>query len=417
MRKSHIMEENRKPLGTICFLWSAAVMIIALAGVYGICTFRQIVREELLRNLVMTVIGVGVTGNLIRQGCLEDTLDYDNRYHPVRFWCCFLLCLLVSLASVYLPVGGWPYVVIFITLALFSNGITGITAAAVLLMVTVFLHGADLGTFMMYFVSGLLGVSMFRKLDTRFKVGIPVWISMMVLIVCETANLILFSNEQLNMEMFVIPAVNVLVSSILLIGLLKLFSALVIYKYRLKYLELTDPENSLLCSLKEKDKQEYYQCMHTAYFCDRIARRLDLDAEAVKTAGYYHKIDSMLDTTGDSAQRDKLLEPYGLPPKVRRILWEYWKGSSPGEADQAAAGSALLKETAILVFADAVITSVLYMFSDNKSVVLDYDKIIDVVFRKKLDSGLLNGCAITQQELTVIKSIFKEEKLYYDFLR
>jgi len=45
------------------------------------------------------------------------------------------------------------------------------------------------------------------------------------------------------------------------------------------------------------------------------------------------------------------------------------------------------------------------------------DQIIDVIFKKKQDSGALNNSSITIHELLIMKEIFIKEKLYYDFLR
>lgn len=42
---------------------------------------------------------------------------------------------------------------------------------------------------------------------------------------------------------------------------------------------------------------------------------------------------------------------------------------------------------------------------------------IETVFKKKLESMQLWDCDITLEELTAMKNLFKEEKLYYDFLR
>lgn len=112
----------------------------------------------------------------------------------------------------------------------------------------------------------------------------------MSLLVCETATVVLFANERLDMELFVVPGANVIISGVLLLGILKLFSQSVTYRYRVTYLELTAPECELLSRLKEEAREDYYQSMHTAYFCERIARKLELDVQAVKAAGFYHKI-------------------------------------------------------------------------------------------------------------------------------
>ena len=68
----------------------------------------------------------------------------------------------------------------------------------------------------------------------------------------------------------------------------------------------------------------------------------------------------------------------------------------------------------MLVLSDAVVAAILYLISRNGDQALDYDRIIETVFKKKLETPLLQ---ITMEELTQMKKLFKEEKLYYDFLR
>ena len=58
----------------------------------------------------------------------------------------------------------------------------------------------------------------------------------------------------------------------------------------------------------------------------------------------------------------------------------------------------------------------LFLLSKKQNEKLDYDNIIETVFRKKLETTQLELSKLTIEELTIVKSIFKEEKIYYDFL-
>ena len=46
----------------------------------------------------------------------------------------------------------------------------------------------------------------------------------------------------------------------------------------------------------------------------------------------------------------------------------------------------------------------------------DYQKLISVLFDKKVEAGFLNQCDISIREFLELKQIFLEENLYYDFL-
>ena len=57
-----------------------------------------------------------------------------------------------------------------------------------------------------------------------------------------------------------------------------------------------------------------------------------------------------------------------------------------------------------------------YMREKGEQLQIDYDKVIDTVFRKMRDDGSFEKCNITVRELCAMHRIFKEEKLYYELL-
>lgn len=416
------MSEKKKNYRWYHLLIGFMLLALAVAGVWLSGTLLKVGQDTLLRNMVMTAMGMAIVGLLVRQEATEHMLQYDNEENVIRFFLCLCIGLVIALVCVFLPVGAWPFLVIYIALALYSSTFLGAVAGSVLLMVTVLGSGAEAHIFVMYLISGIIGVTLFRCLDTEFKVGVPLAISLMGLLVCETANVVLFANEKLNMELFVIPAANVIISAILMLGILKVFSQAVVYRYRVIYMELTAPECELLTRLKQEAQEDYYQSMHTSYFCERIAGQLGLDVQAVKAAGFYHKIGVLFQNQDSKEPEDAgrsqdsremgtdlfdMFNRQHFPPVMQDILKEYLL---PGRIVSR-------KETAVLIMADAVTASIIHLLAADKGRNLDYDKIIDSVFRIKQESGILNQCQISMQEMTQMKKIFKEEKLYYDFLR
>ncbi len=346
--------------------------------------------------VVMAVLGVAVTGFEYRRLFLLDKLDYDNGEHFYRFWICYLCGILVSVICIFLPYGGWPFLAVYVLLSLFSNMSTGMLAATSLMVIPVMCSQASANTFFLYFISGMFAVCLFRFTNNEFKTGIPVFLSLLCLFLCETANVVLPANARLNAELFVIPIANVIISCLLLVGILKLFSGMVVYKYRLRYLELNDNESPLFLEFKEKNKEEYMHMIHTTYFCERIALRLSFDVDALKCAGYYYKL-------GDKLK--ELLEEKQFPPKAEEILTEYGKKQY------------LSKETAVLLCAETVIGAVLLVHKKSQDKNIDYSQIIDAVFERFEDKKTFSKCDISIKELNMMHNIFKEEKLYYDFLR
>lgn len=392
------MEENRPKITWRKLMPELFGILLAATGILGISLLNQRGTDVILSNMVLGIVGVAVLGFHMRQAYLEQELDYDNGEHYYRFWSCFFLSMAGAFMCAFLPIAGWPYLTIFVLLALFSNMSTGLLAGTVLLTISIAVSGGAASAFFLYLLTGVFAVSLFRHLDDSFQIGSKMFLSLLCLLVCETAGVILPANERLSVESFVIPAVNIIISGILLLVIFKWFSSLVIYKYREKYLELNDTENAILAEYRSTSKEEYMHSIHTAYFCERIATKLSLNSEELKCAGYYHRI---------AAARPELLEEQQFPPGVREILLEYFAKEVP----------VTKKETAVLVCADTVMNTIQYLISKSQERGLNYDYIIDNVFKRFSETDTFIQCDITLKELRIMQRIFKEEKLYYDFLR
>lgn len=356
----------RKLQEVILFLMTGAATGLA-AWLYG----KTVI--EITGVVVLALLGVSGVIFAIEQSQEADSFLFDNKEHLGRFLVLYLLALAGSLVFPLLPAGGWPYLAAFIGLMLFSNQIVGLSSAAVLLLVTCLLYTGNNGNiaFYVYFVGGLAGIVVFSYLNVSFKVGLPILVSLMVQMVCLAVQEVLLVNEQLKLQLFLIPALNLLVSLILLLILLKYFSFSIIYKNRDLFMDINDPECPLLVELKNASKEEYYHAVHTAYLCDRIAKRLKLDDAMVKACGYYHRI-GIIKGEVNWENTQFILEENRFPQQVKDVLREYLDSAE----------QMVSKETIILLFSDTVITSISYLFSKDPQIEIDYPKIINGIFKK-----------------------------------
>lgn len=360
---------------------------------------------ELLRNAILAGTGGFLTCFLFLSE--KDRLPEKNT-PPARTSCFAIsygICLAVSLCCAFLPPAGWPFLVIFVMMSLFCGFLPGICGGISFLTFSVLLAGADISIFALYVLTGLLGACLFSRLDEKYRIALPLFVSLSFLFAAETACVVLFANETLKWELFLIPALNVIISLILLLILLKVYSGTEIFKYRIKYLEINDQEFELLVNIKEKDKNVYYRAVHAAYFSERIAQALSLDADAAKTATYYANAGILYKEPEKDLEKEFV--SYGFPPYARQLLREL-TGKNTGIRH---------KEAAVVYMADAVISSILYLFEKKQDTKTDYAAVIETVFQKKWESGSLKNSELTFAEWNRMKKIFKEEKLYYDFLR
>lgn len=397
------MKENKtvfKIQEIIIFILTAAVSGVA-AWLYGNNIY------EMVRIVILIMIAAGSLFFVIEISKERKLFVYDNEENFHRFTGFYLFFLVASVALPLLPEGGWPFLVIYISLMLFSNQLIGMCAGSTLLLLTIMLSGSEhTDVFVIYFLCGIVGGILFSYLNESFKVGLPLLISLMMQFLGLCIHEVLLVNESLHIRMFIVPVGNVLVCLILLLIILRYFSFSVIYKTRDLYMDINDPECPLLVKLKEYSKEEYYHAIHTAYLCDRIAKKLDFDDAAAKAGGYYHKI-GLLKGENNWENAKQILEEYQYPETVNEILKEYL------DKDE----RIVLKETVVLVMADTVISSISYLFSKDSAAKIDYEKLVQAIFKKKTEGGLFNSSKISIGELEEMKKILTEEKLYYDFLR
>ena len=360
---------------------------------------------ELLRNAILAGTGAFLTCFLFLSE--KDRLSEKNASpaRTSRFAISYGICLAVSLCCAFLPPAGWPFLVVFVMMSLFCGFLPGICGGISFLTFSVLLAGADISIFALYVLTGLLGACLFSRLDEKYRIALPLFVSLSFLFAAETACVVLFANETLKRELFLIPALNVIISLILLLILLKVYSGMEIFKYRIKYLEINDQEFELLVNIKEKDKNVYYRAVHAAYFSERIAQALSLDADAAKTAAYYANAGILYKEPEKDLEKEFV--SYGFPPYARQLLRELTVKNT----------GIRHKEAAVVYMADAVISSILYLFEKKQDTKTDYAAVIETVFQKKWESGSLKNSELTFAEWNRMKKIFKEEKLYYDFLR
>lgn len=394
-------KKNKKVLWEVLIIVATVFVGTLASWLYGKTIY------EMIRLVILAVIASGCVVFSLETAVERGQLLYDNVENLHRFSVVYGCSLVCSVIFPLLPESGWIFLVIYISLMLFSNQLTGLCAGSGLLLITLLLYGSNSAhLFVLYFFGGMVGIILFSSLHDTFKVGLVLFVSLMIQFLCLCINSILMVNESLHIGMILIPAANILICLILLLILLRYFSVTVINKTRDLYMDINDPECPLLVKLKEHSKDEYYHAVHTAYLCDRIAKRLSMDDAVAKAGGYYHKIGILLGEN-NWANTKAILDEYSYPETVHEILKEYL------DKDQ----QLVKKETVVLMIADTVISSISYLFSKDSKAQVDYDKLIQAIFKKKYESGLFNYSMISLGELEEMKKILSEERLYYDFLR
>lgn len=335
----------------------------------------------------------------------NNSFSYYTRIRMHRFALAFAAGVLICILQVYLPYLLWLYLPLAVMLTVFSCMQTGLAAFLYLLFFQCMLQPPEAIVFFGFSLIGMIGILLFGCLDEDFLFGMPLFLSLLF----EAILLLLIDlalQVRLTFDSFLYTAINIFISFFVLTMCLKYLSFHVLHKDRDKYQEINDPEYGLLVELRKSSSKAYFHAIHTAYFSEKIAKKIGADDLLAKAGGYYHKIGRM---RGDNNLKNalKIAQENEFPPALVELLKEYGGKNTVLRS----------KEAAIVIFADAMVSSVTFLFEKDSNATLDYERIANVVFQKQMTSGLLDKCQLTMDELTTIRKIFVEETLYYDFLR
>lgn len=396
------MAKTKPYIYILLFFASGAMMAAATF-------FAGLGREELLRNTVVALAGAGVLDYLLADARLHNTLSYDNADHPGRFVPVYLLCLAAAMVMPQMSFLVWPYAAVFVVLSFFSCAQVGFYAGAYLLAMSVMLSGdADPGVFFMYLMSGAVAVAMFSHLDEELRVSAPIGVTLLLQSVFVFAYHFLFLHSKLRLDTIAIPLINLAVTGILLFVSTHIFAMSIIRKDTDRYMDINDPEFSLLSALKQKDREEYFRAIHTAYLAERIAADLSLDVKRIKSCAYYHRIGSLDGDPSSWEGIEHYFDEFEFPEEACALIREYLRIPFDGVRS---------KEATVVMFCELIVAKLMEIFQKDKDTHVEYDELIDRAFDSRLSSGMLNRSDLSIYEFDRMKALLKREKLYYDFLR
>ncbi len=367
----------------------------------------------ILRNIITVLVSMGIAEIVMLQSDIRKDYLADNAEHPARLMISYIVCLILMavlniLSSGFLPnesIYLFPYMAVAVLFTLFSNFETGIALYTHFILVSTLLCGLDFGlSFMNLFLSGIIGCCLVRSAEKTFHIWQFLGIMSGQYIVLYMAYHFLNTFDILKDGIWFACGLVTNLTALYLI--LYLTDKKMIHKYVHKYQEIMNPEYPLLLELKEKAKSDYYNAVHTAYLSDRVARLLEADCLLAKAGGYYHKI-GILRAKSHVAKSLEIGKENQFPEPLIQLINEYTgRYETPKTV-----------EAVIVMLSDAIVTSILYMYDKNPEQKLDYDKIIEAVFKKKYESGILQDSGISLKDLHKMKEYYKSEALYYDFLR
>ncbi len=403
-KKNHNHAGSKKGSVRQFFLWLLFLLIACIIGCAG-CLWYGFSEGETFAYLLLLFMATGaVIFSLIWHREKGENTAQKKGYRTFSILYC--ICLFVSLLFPKLPEIGWPMLPIFVGLALFSDAFSGLAAGCICLFTAQILGNSTTWMFTLYLLCGLVGILVFSGLEKSYHIGLPTFISLVCLGVLLCIRIMLPIGSALSLSGFTTAAINLMVSYLLLLLVLEIYSHLAMHRYREKYADINDPHFPLLVQLKEENKEEYEMALHVAHVSEKIGRKLGLQDDALKACGYYYRIGVLF---GDTSweRLAQICEEYKFPPVVSSLLKECLDPKSP----------LVSRESALFTVAVAILTNIRDSYRNDPNVTLDYDRIIDNIFSEYWKDGAFAMNKLSVQDFTSMQKLFREEKLYYDFLR
>jgi hypothetical protein len=402
------MEGENSPNKRIELLYFIAFLFTGIS-VFAVSFITGSDIDKILRNTIASLIMAGCVIFMVADACKRGTSGFlfDNSIKKSRFFIAYFISIALACLFSFIPSVFWPYMSLFVILSLMSNCEIGMICGTCLAMISVMLEqGGDYSELFMYVIAGAIAIALFRDLKEDTSIALPIFICLMIQAVLLTAFYLLFQNRRISPGMLIMPAFNLLINLMILLIFLNMFGVYVIRKTNDMYIEINDTEFHLLVSLKEKNKDEYFRAIHTAYLAERLAFALSLNARAVKTCSYYHRIGTAENKTGWE-QIEHYYTDNNFPDEAIELLHEY---TDPAYKKTKSA------EALLVLMSETVVATIMHLLKQNKNAKIDYEKLIDTIFENKEKKGELKVYEVTFKDYETMRKLLKKEKLYYDFL-
>lgn len=374
-------------------------MLLILSGTAGTAFVGSLVIGAdlyyLVRNMALCCLTALAVIFSFQAGRLSGSFFYDDGEYPGRFLSLYLCGILCALIFTQLPVTGWMFLFFYVALSRVSDSVTGICAGTgLLILTTVLCEQVSVSAFLVYLLSGMIGIALFAHQKDEFYTAIPLALALGSQLLLIFAGELLIQNKKLVWEEALVPFANTVMNGILLCIFLQYYINKVAKKEDNLYLTLNDQEYPVMARMRENEKENYYCALHTAYLVERITSELKLDVRSAKCAAYYGNLPV------------EKLEEIPFPEPAKSLLSELKAGENELKR----------KEAVIVQICHQVIKEIQKTKEQDKSVKTDYEKLINGLFDDRFTMEKLAETDITLSNLRYIKNRLLQEKMYYEFM-
>lgn len=343
----------------------------------------KIWRKELWANERFTVVVVSASAFVILLMAMsikiKDMVSLLIYYHGI---------VILTVLMMLIPYEFRPMMAVFMIMTLMSGIDTGLICALSVSVAVSFLYGAEqeflYGTLIIGAFSCFVADAVKDKIKFIISTIVLFFIAFFINGVFQYYNTDVFDYGFAGISL-----VSVAITLIIFINVYAFVKPKSVEPY---IRESSEPVRDI----KEKSISLYYHSQEVAELAKAGGEKIQCNARLAYAGGLLHDIGKTKD--GDDNIKTGLIiaNKYGMPREIKAIMVEYDGKHRPPSS----------KESALVMLADSVISSIEYLKASGKDV--SEKKIIDNVFNVRLSTGILDKSGLSVGELSKIKSEFEK---------
>jgi membrane-associated HD superfamily phosphohydrolase len=392
-------------------IWYILIFIGITLGTIGIpYLFYRNQEIDINHILFFNIILLVIVFTIFHVICINSKEFFHNVLaleKLVSFFIIYIFCIFISSLFSFLPVMSWVFIPMAILFLFFSNTIIALAATYCCLFIAIFLTGTTYAVQVLYMISILISILVFSKVKKIKHYYLAVCISLSIHLALIFSYNILFLEGPLKSDTILFSILNFVINGVTLVFVIIISDIFVVRKYHTIYTQINDQEFTLMRELKEKREDLYLHAIHCAYFCDKLSLKLGLDSSLVKAGTYYKNIWKLEDEKMNESIQ-KIAKANKFPKPVCALL---------EELNTTDLSLSLSKEASLIKISDDIILMIELILKKNKNAELEIEKLVEVIIVDLLNQNKFINSTFTLHEFEMVITFFKEEKLYYDFLR
>lgn len=378
-QKKNQLTEKQNDKGIVRYI----VIVVSFLLPIAITALKGILRHEPTEQMVQGLVIAGLLSFLV----FGKAICYRAEE---SFYQCLLISYAVSVLCYFLPVAGWPYALVYVIWILYTTALDACIYPSLLLVMLSFFKSSGNGVeWLAYFFLGMMACILFSKWKEEKNTNYSIAVFCCSFFICQCVFLVLSHGIRIDLERLIILIANLLITLILCVVILKRYLKDILERYSDAYSILNEPTNPMLEQFKDSQPKEYMVSIHIAYFCERIAKQIGIAPEPIRCATLYLSMQDKAD----------------FPPRVRQI-WEEYKRNTK---------ELITTDTLVLMTSEKVVTA-LSTYIEKNGKKDNYQAEINTILSLMEKKQICFRSNVTYRDWQMIKKVFLEEKLYYDFL-